>query len=57
MDKNVVYGFIAGLYAGRFTNLFSNTIITGLVLYFYEPDFYTHSNFVYVKENLLNLLK
>jgi len=57
MDKNVIYAFLGGLYAGRFTNIFSNTIIAGMVLYFYEPDFYTYSNFVHVKETLVNLLK
>lgn len=57
MDKNVIYGFLAGLYAGRFTNLFSNTIIAGLALYFYEPNFYTYSNFNNIKETVANLIK
>ena len=57
MDKNIVYGFLGGLYIGRFTNMFSNIVITGLVIYFYEPEFYTYSNLNNVKETITIMLK
>jgi hypothetical protein len=57
MDKNIIYVFLGGLYAGRFTNMFSNTLITGLALYFCEPNFYSYSNFNNIKETLTKLLK
>ena len=50
MDKYAVYGFIAGLHLGRFTNFVSNTVITGIVLYFVEPNFYSYENFTNMKE-------
>jgi len=49
MDKYTIYGFIAGLHLGRFTNFISNTLITGIVLYFIEPNFYTYENFSKIK--------
>lgn len=57
MNKEVVYGFIAGLHLGRYTNFISNMAITGIVLYFIEPNFYTQQNLNNVKETVLNLLK
>ena len=57
MDRNVIYGFLGGLYVGRYTNLFSNFIITGLTLYFYKPDIYTYSNVVAIRESSVNLIK
>ena len=53
MDKNVAYGFLVGLNLGRFSNFFSNLIISGVVTYFYTPEFYTYSTI----EKLLNMTK
>ena len=50
MDKYTIYGFIAGLHLGRFTNIISNMAITGIVLYFVEPNFYTYENFSNMKQ-------
>jgi hypothetical protein len=57
MEKNVVYGFIGGLYIGRFTNFFSNIIITGLALYFYKPDIYTYANLIKLRETSITLIQ
>ena len=57
MDRNIVYGFLAGLYAGRFTNMFSNMVITGLTLYFYQPEFYTYTTFDKFREAGIVLIK
>lgn len=57
MDKHIIYGFLAGLYAGRFTNMFSNIVVTSLVLYFYEPDFYTYNNINNIRDTTINVIK
>ncbi len=49
--------FLLGLFIGRFTNLFSNIIIGGIVLYFEKPDFYTRENMIFLKEVLLNFTR
>ena len=56
MEKSIVYGFLAGLYAGRFTNMISNVIITGIVIYFVDPQFYSISNLNNIKELALKLM-
>ena len=55
MHKEVFYGFLAGLHLGRFTGFVSNMIITGVSLYFLEPNFYSYENLNNVKETLLQL--
>lgn len=50
MDKNIVWGFLAGLYAGRFTNMFSNIVITGAALYYIDPNFYSYSTLSRIRE-------
>ena len=55
MHKEVFYGFLAGLHLGRFTGFVSNMIITGVSLYFLEPDFYSYENLNNMKETLLKL--
>lgn len=44
MEKTLFYSFISGIFVGKFTNIVSSAIITGTVLYFTEPDFYTYEN-------------
>ena len=56
MEKNVVYGFLGGMWAGRFTGWISNLIITGITLYFYEPELYTQDNLLLMKDMLLKKL-
>ena len=53
----MIYGFLGGLYVGRFTNMVSNVVITGMTLYFYIPEFYTHSNFMNMKNITIDLIK
>ena len=43
MDKNIVYGFIGGLFVGRYTGIVSNLVITGMALYFYNPEIYSYT--------------
>ena len=43
------YALLAGLYIGKFTNIFSDVVITGLVLYIVTPEIFT--------ENRLNRIK
>jgi len=43
------YTFLAGLYIGGYTNIFSNLIITGLVTYIIHPAFYTKRRFEDIK--------
>ena len=50
MDKNIVWAFLAGLYAGRFTNMFSNLIITGAAMYYIDPNIYSYSTITQLKE-------
>ena len=57
MDRSLAYGFVAGLHLGRFTGIISNLIITGMVVYYYDPNFYNNDNFEYVKECILYFLK
>lgn len=35
------YALLAGLFIGKFTNLFSDVVITGLVLYIVTPEIFT----------------
>lgn len=35
------YAFLGGLFIGKFTNMFSDVVITGLVLYIVTPEVYT----------------
>ena len=56
MDKNVIYGFLAGLHLGRFTNFVSNITITGIVLYFLEPNFYSSENMNNIKQTVLKIM-
>ena len=47
------YALLAGLFIGKFTNLFSDVVITGLVLYIVTPEIFTEDrmerakNYVY----------
>ena len=52
MDRNVLYGFLGGIFVGKFTNLISSVVIAGVVIYFTEPEFYSYENFHNIKEIL-----
>lgn len=52
MEKNGVYGFLAGLYVGRFTGWVSNFVITGITLYVYSPELFTSNNIEYIRNNI-----
>jgi hypothetical protein len=56
MEKNILWAFLAGLYAGRFTNMFSNLIITGAAMYYIDPDIYSYSTLSQVKETVFRIL-
>lgn len=56
MNKEVIYGFIAGLHLGRFTGFISNVAITGIVLYFTEPDFYSEEHLKNITQTVLSLV-
>ena len=57
MDKNVVYGFLGGLYIGRFTGWIANFVITGLSLYYYSPELYSYENLELVRETSLRFIR
>ena len=41
IDRYHAYAFLAGLYMGGWTNIFSDAVITGLVLYITTPEIFT----------------
>lgn len=43
------YALLAGLFIGKFTNLFSDVVITGLVLYIVTPEIFTEERLDRVK--------
>ena len=44
------YALLAGLYIGKFTNLFSDVVITGLVLYIVTPEIFTEDRLTRAKK-------
>lgn len=46
------YMFLAGLYIGGHTNIFSNLVITGLLTYIVNPELYTKDRLDRVKSFL-----
>ena len=48
------YAFIGGLYIGKFTNLFSDVVITGLVLYIVTPEIFTEDRIAKAKNMIWN---
>lgn len=57
MNIYLIYGFLIGLFVGRFTNMISNFIISGIVLYFCKPDFYTYNNLFFIKNITQNIIE
>jgi hypothetical protein len=57
MENRVFYGFISGIFVGKFTSLLSNVIIGGTILYFTEPDFYTYENINNITTSFINNIK
>ena len=43
------YAFLFGLFVGKFTNVFSDAVISGLVLYIVTPNIYTEERINKVK--------
>ena len=41
---NSIYGFLVGLHLGHFTGFISNCIITGIVVFIYDPHLFTYEN-------------
>ena len=41
IERSHAYIFLGGLYIGNWTNIFSNVVITGLVLYITTPEIFT----------------
>ncbi len=54
-DKVVYYAFIIGLILGRMTNFLGVLILSSLVLFFVDPQYYNYENILYLK-NLTNSL-
>ena len=46
------YAFLGGLFIGKFTNMFSDIVITGLVLYIVTPEIYTEERISRAKNYL-----
>ena len=57
MERTTIYAFLTGLFLGRFTNFTSNVIITGVTIYFLEPNFYSYQNLNSIKQTTLNLIR
>lgn len=43
------YAFLGGLYIGKFTNIFSDVVITALVLYIVTPEIFTEDRLTRTK--------
>lgn len=43
------YAFLSALFIGKFTNLFSDVVITGLILYIVTPKIYTQTRLDKIK--------
>ena len=56
INPSYAYCFLAGLYIGGYTNIFSNMVITGLVTYIVKPDFYTPERIEYIKNSTLTVI-
>jgi hypothetical protein len=57
IDKTHAYVFLGGLYVGNWTNVFSNAVITGLVLYITTPEIFTTERLDKVKEYVWSYIK
>lgn len=49
------YAFLGGMFIGKFTNLFSDVVITGLVLYIVTPEIFTEDRVHQVKNYVYGL--
>jgi hypothetical protein len=57
MNIYLIYGFLVGLFVGQFTNIISNFIITGIILSFCKPDFYTYDNIIFYKNITVGIME
>lgn len=49
IDASHAYSFLAGLYVGKFTNIFSDMVISGLILYIVTPEIFTRDRWENLK--------
>ncbi len=57
MERVTIYAFLSGLFLGRFTSFTSNVILTGVTLYFLEPNFYSYQNLNNIKQTTLSFIR
>lgn len=57
MDKGIVYAFLSGAISGKFLGFIISMIITGLMMFIVDPDFYSYNNMQYAKELSLSLTR
>jgi len=57
IERSHAYIFLGGLYVGNWTNLFSNVVITALVLYITDPVIFTNERWDKVKSYVWNYIK
>ena len=57
MDSQFLYGFLAGVNIGRFTNLLTSVIISGVTLYVYDPDIYRYENLELAANTTMSLVE
>lgn len=57
METNFLYGFLLGMNVGRFTNLFSTVVVSGIALYIHDPNVYNYENLSSVANTTMTLIK
>nr|QBK91421.1 MAG: hypothetical protein LCPAC302_00410 [Pithovirus LCPAC302] len=57
IDYTHAYIFIGGMFIGKLTNIFSDLIITGLVLYIVTPEKFTQNRWESVKSYAWSWIK
>ena len=48
------YSFLGGLFVGKFTNIWSDVVIGGLILYIVNPEIYTQNRWERLKSYVWN---
>lgn len=56
MEPQFLYGFLAGVNIGRFTNLLTSIVISGVTLYVYDPSIYQYENLELAANTTLSLI-
>ncbi len=57
IERSHAYVFLCGLYIGNLTNIFSNIVITGLLIYITNPEIFTFDRLEGVKSYVWNFVK